>query len=84
MPPLTGEREVHTWFREPLPALAQLLGEGQGSALNAPALANARQGWARSDAFYFRAIARLQKLWAAGGAWALCALWACCMDLHTL
>ncbi len=73
------------WFRQPLPDVRSLLAPAadDAAALGAPALpedacpaalARAEEAWERADAYFFRAVARVQKLWAAGAWSVMCAL----------
>jgi hypothetical protein len=67
------ERHVAAWFRAPAPELAAaaLLQPADGGAAaarqpaGAPALAAAQGAAARADAYYYRGIAAVQKLWEA-------------------
>ena len=64
------DRDVAAWFKHPEPLAAAALwqcGGGGAAAAAADAAANAAASasWTRADEYYYRAVARLQKLWRA-------------------
>ncbi|GFR41361.1 hypothetical protein Agub_g2044, partial [Astrephomene gubernaculifera] len=61
------DRDVAAWFKHPEPAVAPLwhaavVTGGTAEAAEADAL-SAEAAWTRADDYYFRSMARLQKLW---------------------
>lgn len=68
----TGEREVVSWFKHPQPDLSPLFqptssipGPLSQPSVSLTSLSTAADAWTKSGAYYFRAIARMHKLWAA-------------------
>ena len=60
-----GHRGVANWFKLAGPDVSPLL---EGGGLAPAQLAAARAVWSKGDAYYFRSMARLQRLWEVGAA----------------